>query len=311
MEKQKEEFKDLGFGTKAAEKNQRLINPDGSFNVEITGQPLSERYHLYHNLIHMSWWRFAMMVVLFYLFGNLFFAAIYMAIGVEHLAGIIAETYLEQFYEAFFFSAQTITTVGYGRISPTGFESSLVASIESLLGLLGFALATGVLYGRFSRPEVKILYSQQAVIAPYREEKAFMVRLANKRRSKLIELEVQVVFTRNENKNGKVIRQFYTLELERSKISLLPTSWTVVHALSENSPLYNVTPSDLFESDAEFLVMLKAFDETFSQTVYSRYSYKPSELVWDAKFSNIFGLTETGKTTMEYDRFHEIEKLTL
>jgi inward rectifier potassium channel len=306
MAKQKEEFRDLGFGNKAVERNQRLINPDGSFNVEIKGQPLGERYHLYHNLISMSWARFSMIVLIYYLLSNVFFAVIYMAIGTEHLAGVIGSSPSDRFMEAFFFSAQTVTTVGYGRISPVGLTTSLVAAVESMLGLLGFALATGLLYGRFSKPEARILYSRNAVIAPYREMKGFMLRVANKRRSKLIELEAQLLLSMNEISEGKTTRQFYNLNLERSKINLIPTSWTIVHPIDENSPMKDITIEQLQKADAEFLVMLKAFDETFSQTVYSRFSYQVNEVVPDARFSNIIVTNEEGKTTMLYDKFHEI-----
>jgi len=160
-----DEFKDLGFGVKVSSQKRRLINKDGTFNVERKGLPFFESLSFYHSLVEMSWLKFNGLVVLAYIVINFLFACLYMLIGINHLGGIISKSLIDQFLDAFFFSGQTITTVGYGVIHPVGFWASTISLAESMTGLLGFALATGLLYGRFSRPNAKILYSKNSIIA--------------------------------------------------------------------------------------------------------------------------------------------------
>ncbi|MGE5457209.1 MAG: ion channel [Methanococcaceae archaeon] len=299
-----DEFQDLGLGTKFSEQRQRIINRDGSFNVYKKGMPVRSSLSLYHELISMSWVKFTFMVIVSYVIINSIFAFIYMAVGIGELEGIRALTETGRFWDAFFFSGQTLTTVGFGRISPIGFEASVVAAVESMCGLLGFALATGLLYGRFSLPNAKIIYSETSLIAPYRDMNAFMFRIINARKNQLIELEIQVMFTRLELLDGTLTRHYYLLDLERKHVTFFPLSWTIVHPIKKESPLYGVTPADLEESDAEFLILLRGFDDTFSQTVHSRSSYTYKELVWGAKYEGVF-INKPGEITkFDMGRFH-------
>jgi inward rectifier potassium channel len=215
----------------------------------------------------------------------------------------------EKFMEVFFFSSQTLTTVGYGRIAPVGALASTLSSIEAMLGLLGFALATGLLYGRFSRPQSKLLYSNNAVVAPYRGSTGLMFRLTNMRRNQLIEAEIEVNMGYMEP--GAATRSFVQLPLERKKIALFPTSWTVVHPIDESSPLYGRSPDELQSMNLEIFVLLKAFDDTFSQTVYSRTSYRASEIVYGAKFLPMFSPGENGKTMLDLRLINAMEKVAL
>ncbi|MEO5912297.1 MAG: ion channel [Pelobium sp.] len=285
---------DLGFGKNPSTNNQRLLNKDGSSNIRRKGLPFLKPHEAYNSLIHMSWGKFWGVVCLAYLFINILFATIYYSLGIEHLNGSKSTTGFYQFFDAFFFSAQTVATVGYGHLSPAGFLTNIVAAFESLIGLLSFALATGLLYGRFSRPSAKIIYSEKVLVAPYKEGTAYMFRLANLRSNQLVELEISVLLSFNELENDKLIRRFVPLELERNKISLLTLSWTVVHPLDEKSPLFGLSKQDLVEGDAEFVVMLKAFDDAFSQTVHSRTSYKANEVLFNAQFDNIIKPDEDG-----------------
>ncbi|MGL4597656.1 MAG: ion channel, partial [Bacteroidia bacterium] len=208
---------DLGLGTRDG--SARNVNKDGSFNVNRVGAEKFKPYEIYHLLISMSWRKFIFGILMLYLIMNLVFATIYYLVGVEHLAGIdLTGTEWQKFLDAFFFSSQTLTTLGYGRIAPVGSMASSVAAIESMFGLLGFALATGLLYGRFSRPEAKILYSTKAVIAPYRNITAFMFRICNQRSNQLIEVEVEITLAFTEP--GKTIRNYLPVPLERKKINL-------------------------------------------------------------------------------------------
>ncbi len=304
-----DEFRDLGFGSKISSQRKRMVNKDGSFNVERRSLPFFESLSIYHSLLSISWLKFNLVVLLAYIVVNLFFASLYMLIGVNHLGGISGVTTFEKFLDAFFFSGQTITTVGYGVIHPVGFWASLISLIESMAGLLGFALATGLLYGRFSRPNAKILYSKKAIIAPYKGITAFEFRIANARKNQLIEVEVQVTVSIKESKDINSKRKFYVLNLERNLINFFPLTWTIVHPIDENSPLYGVSETELIDSEAEFIIMIKAFDDTFSQSVHSRTSYLYHEIVWGAKFQNIYVESELNVTAVDMSKFHGIDKV--
>jgi inward rectifier potassium channel len=300
---------DLGFGTQAVVKNQRMFNQDGSINVKRKGLSFFNTANNYHRLITMRWGKFWVLILSGYMLINLIFSAIYLSLGIENLIGSQGNTPYEHFFDAFFFSAQTITTVGYGHIYPHGIPMSSVSAIESMFGLLGFALATGLLYGRFSRPSAKISYSKHLLVAPYLENgKALMFRLANQRRSTLIDLEIEVNFSYNEEVNGKIVRKFIPLELERKRVSLLTLNWTIVHPLNDDSPLKDITLEDLIKTEASIAVLLKAFDDTFSQTVHSRTSYQYDEVVWNAKFKPVFDRDKDGRMVLDLAKIsdHEI-----
>lgn len=298
----KEKFNDLGLGTKGTAGNFRSLNKDGTFNVTKTNVPLLDRFNFFHSLITMPWLKFFLIVLTGYLFANLLFATVYMLIGMEHLTGTSGETNAAKFMEAFFFSSQTITTLGYGRVAPVGTLTNAIAAVESMLGLLAFALATGLLYGRFSKPSAKIKYSDHAVIAPYQNMNGFMFRVVNPRENQLLEVEVTVNLSMK--RPNSELRDFFALELERPKVVFLPTVWTIVHPINSTSPLYQLTEAEVHEKDAEFIIMIKAFDESFSQTVYSRSSYKVGELKWGEKFVYIMEQKDDG-VTVDISRLDE------
>jgi len=311
MSKQKIEVpKDLGFGTNASANNIRLINKDGTFNVLRKGLKFRESFTFYHFLITIPWWKFHLVAIIYFLSINLIFTFLYLNFG-EHLGGMIANNSWQHFYETFFFSAQTLTTVGYGRINPIGFSTSAIAAIESLVGLFGFALITGVLYGRFSRPESKILFSKNMVLAPYKNINALMFRMANMQKSQLIETEVQVVIGYNKIVNEMPQRAFERLTLERDKINFFPLSWTVVHPIIEGSELHGMSINDLKNANAEFTVLVKAFDDTFHQQVYARYSYLQDDFIESAKFVPTYKPNNDGVIVMNFEKFDELESVEL
>ncbi len=303
---------DLGFGSQPVMKNQPLVNKDGSPNVKRVGLPFFNTANNYHTLITMSWNKFWLLVLACYALLNVIFAFVYMSMGVGSLDGGGDNSALSHFWEAFFFSAQTISTVGYGHISPRGMAANSVAALESMMGLLAFALATGLLWGRFSRPSAQITYSKNMIIAPYLENsKGLMFRLANMRRNMLIDLEIEIIYSYNETVEGKAVRRFFPLEVERRKVSLLTMNWTIVHPLDEASPLTGVTKDDLIQSEATFAILLRAFDDTFSQTVHSRTSYQAHEVVWGAKFKPVFDRDEDGRIVLDLSKIsdHELYEL--
>ena len=306
----REEERDLGFGSVVARENRgRLLNRDGSFSVARSGLGFWTSVNPYHALLTMSWGMYLALASFAYLIVNALFACAYVLCGPGALAGVQEGQVHNEFLRAYFFSVQTLATIGYGHISPSGLPANILVTIESLVGLLGFALVTGLLFARFSRPTARILFSDAAVIAPYRGITAFEFRIANQRNNQIIELGAQVLFSRMEKSDGTDVRRFYELALERRKVAFFPLSWTVVHPIDPSSPLHGLTGNDLRETDAEFLILLTGIDETFSQTVHARSSYKAHEVVWNARFTNIFNRTSgDGPLRVDVSRIHSLEK---
>jgi inward rectifier potassium channel len=224
---------------------------------------------------------------------------------------MVGTTMTERFWEAFFFSTQSLTTVGYGRLNPVGLGASIVAAVESMIGLLGFALATGLLYGRFSRPVAKILYSKLAIIAPYRGMNGLMVRIANKRKNELIEVEAQMLMSHVEIDAGREVRRFEFLRLELKRINVLSMTWTIVHPIDDTSPMHGMKPEDFKKKKIECVVWLKGFDESFSQTIYSRSSYRYDEIEYGAKFIPLVSPGRKGSVVVALDKIHDFEKAEL
>ncbi len=304
------ETRDLGFGSVVArESRERLLNRDGSFNVAREGLRFGETLNPYHSLLTMPWGAFLSIVTGAYLAVNALFAAAYLLCGPGALEGGRGDL-APPFLRAFFFSVQTFATIGYGRVSPVGIAANALVTLESVVGLLSFALVTGLVFARFSRPTAKVLFSRSAVIAPYRDGTAFEFRVANARKSQIIELEAKVVFSRLEGEDGARIRRFYGLALERQKVAFFPLAWTVVHAIDAASPLHGITERELLDSEGEFLVLLTGIDETFSQTVHARSSYHADEVAWNACFSNIFRPHRHDEhVTIDVSRIDEIERI--
>lgn len=304
--------RDLGFGSVVAgESRQRLLNRDGSFNVRRDGLRTLASLSLYHQLLNLSWPKFLGLVSASFLALNVVFGLGYLACGPDALHGApAADMGGSEFLRAFFFSVQTFATIGYGHISPAGLAANLLVTVEALAGLLLFALATGLLFARFSRPTAKIVFSERALISPYQGSTAFEFRIVNSRSSQLIEVECQVLFTQFTSQRG--IRHFAPLALERRKVTFFPLSWTIVHVIDANSPLYGLTHEDLVANNAELLVLLTGFDETFSQTVHTRSSYKPHEIVWGAAFKNMYKPPDPdGTLSIDVGRLNDFERATL
>jgi len=301
-----------GFGSSSANNAGRFYNRNGKVNVIKKGVNILDRYSWYHTMLAMPTMKFLLLIFSIYIFINLIFAAIYYMIGIEHLSGVNAGSTMRSFSEVFFFSTQTFTTVGYGRISPTGFITSAVATFEAFLGLLSFAIATGLFYGRFSRPQAFLKFSHHALISPYKDGIALMFRMSTYKNNSLSEAEVKLTAAMQIEENGKRMNKFYPLGLEISKVNALTLNWTVVHSIDEKSPLYNLNQDEMKNANMEILVFAKAFDEVFSNTVMTRNSYITDEIIWGAKFKIMYYPNhDKTKTILDLDLIDDYEKIDL
>jgi inward rectifier potassium channel len=289
-----------GFGTNTSDYGGRFVNKEGNANIEKRGVGFFERNSWYHTLLALPRWKFFSVIFIFFIAVNLLFAVVYDLVGVDHLGGMVAHSRTEKFIEAFFFSCQTFTTVGYGRINPVGFATSSIAAMEALLGLLSFALATGLLYGRFAKPKAYLRFSENAILAPYKDITAIMFRVAPFKNTTLTDAEVKVTLGMAVDENGKTVNKFFQLPLEFSTVNTLTLSWTVVHPITEESPLYKFTADDYANTQGEILVFIKAFDDMFSNTVVARTSYIFKEIVIGAKFNPMYKRSGNGEKTILY-----------
>lgn len=302
-----------GFGTNANAEGGRLVNKDGSINLRKTGLSFLERWSIYHALLRLRRSKFIMLVFAFYTVLNIFFAFVYVAIGTEYLKGTeITNSVLYQFQQAFFFSSQTLTTVGYGHISPSGLLANIIASLESFIGILSFALVTGLFFARFSRPKAYLRFSEHMIIAPYKSSTALMFRVASQKNNHLTNAEAQVTCALHVIEDGKKTTKFFQLPLEIVTINSLAISWTVVHPIDEQSPFYGLTESDLKKADLEVMPSIKAFDDYYANTVQQRTSFTSKDLVYGAKFLPTFQRSEDGSSTiLELDKLSHYERVTL
>jgi len=304
---------DTGFGNQPGQIGGRFMNKDGSFNLRKTGVSFLRRSSFYSYLLELSWMKFIAIILLFYLLVNMIFAAAYLAIGENQLQGLISTTFWGRIREVFYFSTQTFTTVGYGRINPVADGADFLASIQSMAGWLFFALVTGLLYGRFTRPQAFIDFSENALISPYRQGKALMFRMAPyKSNHHLSDVRVVVNLSFIAMEEEKPEYKFYQLSLERSRVDMFNMNWTVVHPIDNDSPLLHFAEEDLKSSDVEMLVQVTGFNSVFSNVVMQRTSYTYKEIIWGAKFKPMYHESSDGTTTiLELNKLNHFDKVVL
>jgi inward rectifier potassium channel len=288
---------DTGFGTTGVINGGRFINRDGTFNLHKKGWPFWDRFSIYHTMISLQLWQFISIIVAFFFAINLLYTSIYLWIGTDQFIGFVANTKAGLFKELFFFSTETFTTVGYGRVNPVGDAANMVAAVEAMSGFLSFALATGLIYGRFARPRAHLAFSDHAIIAPYREKTALMFRFAcYKQNHALTDVTVQVNLAMLIQENGEPKYRYYELPLERSKIESMPMNWTVVHPIDEKSPFAGFTIEDFAATDVELYVLVRGFNEVYGNNVLQRTSYTYQEIQFNRKFIPMY--RETAKGTV-------------
>jgi inward rectifier potassium channel len=285
----------------------RLLNQDGTFNILRRGLRHKVSRDLYHTLLATSWARLLLALVMLYFGVNALFAVGYTLCGPNALEGIPAgETFPHRVLDAFFFSVQTLATIGYGKITPRGLPANILVTIEALLGLLGVALATGLLFARFSRPTARVVFSRVAMISPHEGVPSLLFRMANARLNQIVEARVAVTLAKDEvTAEGERYRTFYDLQLERSVSPIFVLSWTVVHPINEQSPLKGMTREKLMETQAELIVTLTGIDETFAQTIHTRFSYTPDEIIWNGTFEDILTRDDTHRIMIDLAKIHQ------
>lgn len=296
---------DPGLTEKYEARLRRVIRKDGEFNVRRRGTTWRD-IHPFIYMVNRPW--YALLAILFGgLVGlDLIFALIYWAIGVNQLQGAAAPTAFGRFLNALFFSSQTLTTTGYGTIFPASTLTNVLSSLEAMTGLMGFAVATGFLVARLSRPKARIGFSKTMLVAPYSGGSSLQFRIVNRGVSNLMEVQAQVLMMTVERGDAGLQRKYTRLKLERDGIVFLALTWTVVHAINEESPLFGKTSEELERIQAEFLILIKAVDDTFSQTVHSRYSYRYDEMLWGTRFAPAFHVNDDGDMELDVGRVGDV-----
>jgi len=257
---------------------------------------------LYHWLLVITWWQFLILLSLFYFFVNVVFACAYLTTN-----GGIANAKADSFIDAFFFSVQSLSTIGYGAMYPETLYAQILVTFEVLVGLLLVAMATGLMFARFAQPKARVLFSKVAVISPFNEIPTLMLRVANQRDNRIIEARIQISLLKNEiSTEGMALRRFYNLSLMRSDSPSFALSWLVMHRIDELSPFYGENFDSLSQSNAELLVTLTGLDETFSQTIHARYIYKVRDILWSMRFVDILYQSRDNQYLIDYDKFHDV-----
>lgn len=280
----------------------RLISETGLPDVVRLGCQRALWRDAYHRLLTAPWPKFLIWLSLVYLGINAVFALLYSL----DLKGI-ANTQPDSYADAFFFSVQTLATIGYGSLYPKSAYVHVLVTLESLVGMLWMAMATGLMFARFSRPTARVMFSRYAVIAPWEGQPMLMFRVANERNNNILQAKMQVTLVRNEQtREGELVRRLHSLSLLRSESSVFTLTWTAYHPINEASPLFGHSLKDLQTHDALIVVTLVGLDDGFTQTVHARYTYSPAEVYWQHRLADIITSLPDGRRAIDYSRFHDI-----
>lgn len=297
---------DLGLGGKLSERSEaRLLNRDGTFNVRRNRLNPFHPYNAYHTLLSIPVWRLMLLVAAMYALTNLVFGSLYYLAGPDALLSP-AGSQLGRFEKCLFFSVQTLSTIGYGQLVPNTRAANALVAFEALVGLLGFAILSALLFARFTRPTAKLTFSRHALIAPYGSGWALMFRMANLRNNDLTDIRAAVTISRWVNDGGVRRRRFAQLTLERDSIIFMPIHWVLVHPIGEDSPLRGMAKESLADARPEIICAVTADDETFAQTVHARTSYDGSDIVWGARFRDMY-IEDVDHVAVDLDRLHDFE----
>ena len=256
---------------------------------------------LYHQVLTMPAWGLPALLAGAYLGANAIFAGLYM------LTGGVQGMRPGSFTDAFFFSVQTLSTIGYGGMIPTGRAANVVMTVEAFFGLALVAVSTGLIFARFSRATARVVFSRVAVITNFEGTPTLMFRAANQRGNQILEAEVMLNLLRQTTTSeGHVFRRFQELKVERARTPMFALTWTVLHTIDESSPLYGATRKDLEEWLAEIVIVLSGADDIFAQQIHARHSYLPSEILWNQRFEDVLTIDDNGNRIIDYGRLHDV-----
>lgn len=289
-------------GRPATTTSKRILGASGRPRVMRLGDNSTQWRDLYHVMLTLPWLGFLGLIALLYVGANALFALAYLLVP-----GSITGARPGSFTDAFFFSVQTMATIGYGVMSPQTLYAHTLVAIEALVGLLGVAMATGLMFSRFSRPTARVLFSRVAVVSPYNDVPTLIFRAANQRHNQILEAQVQLALVRDEvSTEGVTMRRFYDLKLLRSRTPIFFLTWTIMHPIDQGSPLYGLSPEELWDSNLEIVVILTGLDESFSQTIHARHSFIAEDIRWDKRFVDILTILPNGDRAVDYGRFHDV-----
>lgn len=287
-----------GYGSRRS----RIVGRDGHINVIRRGMALIRCDDLYHSLLIISWGWLLFLLGLSYLAANALFAIAYLLGGDG-----IANAEPGSFTDAFFFSVQTMASIGYGAMYPTTVYANGLVVLESMVGLLGIAIATGLMFARFSRPTARVMFSNVAIITEHNGVPTLMLRAGNQRRNQILEAQLWVTLVRNEiTAEGEFMRRFHDLALVRRQTPIFALTWTAMHPIDSTSPLYGATLESFERDEIEIVVILTGLDETLSQTIHARYSYLADEVLWNVRFADVLSRAADGQRIVDYTRFHDV-----
>jgi inward rectifier potassium channel len=284
-------------------RKQRTFHPEGAdYEVRIVGGRPRPLRDFYHALLQLSWWAMVATICGVFVLANAVFAAAYMFVGgIEHAAP-------GSFLDAFFFSIQTMGTIGYGAMFPGSTAANTIVVVESITSLLLTALSTGLVVAKFSRPTARLVFTRYAVISPFDGVPTLMFRLGNERGNRIVDASIQVVLYRTERMNdGSTYYRQYDVRLTRARVLSLTRSWNVRHPIDQSSPLYGETPDSLRASEIELEVMIIGLDDVSMQTVHASHRYFAKDIVWGAKLVDVLSEEQKGRLLLDLRRFHDIE----
>jgi inward rectifier potassium channel len=289
---------DPGIGTSFGQPLDRMLQRDGAFAVDRIGEARGLREG-FIALATMPPLQLILAIVATYLSLNLMFGSIYMLIGVEHLGNADLHSLGSRWLSAIGMSVQTLTTVGYGSLYPTDGVTWLVAAVEGVFGILGFSLTSAIIYTRFARPTTRLVYSDRALVAPFKDGWSLQLRVANRRRALLVEIEARLILVLADPEHPDRL-EYFGLPLQFKTISFLALTWTLVHPITPDSPLSGMTLSDLAARRGEIIVILKGVDEGYMQSVITRHSFRFDEIVWGGRFTPAFA-ADRGRMRLDLD----------
>ena len=279
--------------------SETLSHSQQTIKLGAVSRPLQDGYHF---LLTSSWWVLFALILASYLGANAIFAAFYL------LGGGIENAEPGSFRDAYFFSVQTMATIGYGRMAPVSMFANFLVALEALFGLVTFALATGLMFAKFSQPRARVLFSRFAVVSTRDGVKSLMVRLANERTTGLVEAQLRLILVRDETtEEGEAARRFHSLTLARSSSAVFALSWTAIHPIDPSSPMYGETRESLMKSRADVVASLLGIEEATGQTVHARHAWKGEDIRYDHRFSDILVILPDGRRALDYARFHDVE----